>query len=89
MIFYLTFGELDSWLTLEPLGQLMAETPINVEVRPMLRSLGNVVSQAKRGEIDPLAGYKKRRAAAHKQASRRELARQCDSLGISIIATTV
>ena len=83
MIFYLTFGELDSWLTLEPLGQLMAETPINVEVRPMLRSLGNVVSEAKRGEIDPLAGYKMRRAGAHKQASKRELARQCDRLGIS------
>ena len=83
MIFYLTFGELESWLTLKPLGQLLAETAVDVEVRPMLGSLGNVVSQVKPGELDPLAEYKARRAAARRQARRRELDRQCDSLGIA------
>ena len=83
MIFYLNFCELESWLTLEPLGRLVEETQIDVEVRPMLSSLGNIVNQTKPGELDPLADYKARRAAARAQANRREMVRQCESLGIN------
>ena len=43
MIFYLTFGELESWLTLKPLKQLRMETAIDVEIRPILGSLGKLL----------------------------------------------
>ena len=83
MIFYLNFCELESWLTLEPLGLMLEETPTDVEARPMISSLGNIVSQAKPGELDPMADYKARRYAARLQASRREMLRQCESLNIN------
>ena len=77
MIFYLNFCELESWLTLDPLGRLREETHIEIEVRPMISSLGNIVNEVKPGELDPLFEYKARRAVARAHAGRRELVRQC------------
>ena len=83
MIFYLNFCELESWLTLDPLGRLREETHIEIEVRPMISSLGNIVNDVKPGELDPLSEYKARRAVARAQAGRRELVRQCERLRIN------
>ena len=83
MIIYLAFGELDSWLALDPLGRLLSRGSVDVEVRPMLGSLGNIVTRSKEGESDPLADYKARRARARNRAGQRELARYCDMLGIT------
>ena len=84
MIIYLNFGELDSWLTLKPLRGLLTEISFDVEVRPMLGSVGNVVGQSAPGDPDPLRVYKERRAEARRQASFRELERQCEMLDLSI-----
>ena len=79
MIIYLNFGELDSWLTLKPLRGLLTEISFDVEVRPMLGSVGNVVGQSALGDPDPLRVYKERRAEARRQATFRELERQCEN----------
>jgi len=80
MIFYINFASLDCWLTLRPLQSLIETTGIDIEFRPMIGSLGNVVSQAKPGEDDPLAEYKARRARARRMAADREYERVCEML---------
>lgn len=84
MILYLTFGEPESWLTLTPLKKLLQSQSVELEVKPMLGSLGNVVTKAKPGEDDPLAEYKARRAAARQKASNRELERKAEMLGVTV-----
>jgi 2-hydroxychromene-2-carboxylate isomerase len=84
MIFYLTFGDLATWLTLAPLKRLMRETGIEVEFVPMIGSLGNVVTSARPGAEDPLGAYKARRARARNMAAERELERMSEMLHISV-----
>lgn len=81
---YITFGHLDSWLSIAPTKKLVEETGIAIEWQPLLGSLGNLVNtNLKQGEEDPLAAYKARRAKARSMAAIREQARMCEMLGIS------
>ena len=89
IVTYVTFGDLASWLAIRPLRALIDRTGVLVELHPLLGSLGNVVStNMKPGETDPLARLKQRRAAARTAASKRERARQCEMLGISLEAAS-
>ncbi len=82
-------ASIESWLSLVPTQQLIettiAEKPLDFEVVPMTRSLGNVAADSERPN-DPLAEYKARRAAARKQFADAELRRNCESLGLSLEA---
>jgi len=81
---YVTFGELSSWLAISGLKSLVQATNVRIEWRPLLGSLGNVVStNIKAGEADPLAQLKARRARGRTMASEREFSRQCEMLGIT------
>ena len=78
--FYIKFGSLPCWLTLEPLRALAAQTGVSIEWQPLLGSLGNVTGAP--AEDDPLAEYKARRAKARSQDTAREHERMCSILGI-------
>lgn len=80
--FYINFSELASWLTLKPLMKLIEETGVEVEMLPVLGSLGNVVTRRQTGEDDPLEAYKARRARARQQSSAREFERICERLDL-------
>jgi len=81
---YITFGHLDSWLSIAPTKKMVEETGIAIEWEPLLGSLGNLVNtNLKQGEEDPLAAYKARRAKARSMAAIREQARMCEMLEIS------
>lgn len=80
---YLTIGDLPSWLALRGLKHLHAEANVEIELHPLLVSLGNVANSNKNSnQDDPLAVYKARRAKARSDASAREKARLCEMLGI-------
>ena len=84
MIFYLTFGDLATWLALAPLQHLIEETGIEIDFVPMVGSLGNVVTGAKQGEDDPLEAYKARRARARNMTTDREFERMSEMLDIPV-----
>lgn len=82
---YLQFGDLASYLMLEPLKQLQADIGVDIGFVPMLSTLGDVSgSNVKQGDEDPLATYKARRKEARRRAANRERERQCGMLGLSV-----
>lgn len=84
---YVSFDDLPSWLAINPLRQLVDDTGVQVEIKPLLSSLGALVNtNLKPGEDDPLAAYKSRRGKARKMASGRERQRMSDLLNISFKA---
>lgn len=83
MNIYISFGQLESYLALKPVKDLLAETGAAIDFIPMLGSLGNVVSKAPAGQEDPLAEYKERRARARHRATGRERQRMVEMLGIT------
>ena len=83
MKIFLTPGQLESYLALKPIRQLVTDFDLDIEYLPMLASLGNIVGKAKPGENDPLARYKARRARARTMAADRERERMIEILGIA------
>ncbi len=81
---YLRFGDLASYLVLQPLKRLQRDAGVSIEFYPLLDSMGDIAgSNVKPGEDDPLADYRARRKAARRKAAIREHERMCECLGMS------